>query len=93
MKWQNVFHLKYDKFHLKISSSIVHKNDLFLDPKVHYLSKKQPKTYSLSNLCKIPDIFAYEIVNTRKLARGKPCPRSPGIMPGVDPRGQGVIPR
>jgi len=30
---------------LQISSSIVHKNHLFLDLNVHYLSKKQPKTY------------------------------------------------
>ena len=28
---------------------------------VHYLSKKQPRTYYLSNLCKILDIFANEI--------------------------------
>ena len=34
------------------------KNHHFLDLKVHYLSKKQSKTYFLSNLCKIPDIFA-----------------------------------
>ena len=31
---------EYEKFH----SSIVHKNDLFLDLNVHYSSKKQPKT-------------------------------------------------
>ena len=35
--------LKHEKLHLQISSSIVHKNDLFLDLNVHYLSKKQSK--------------------------------------------------
>ena len=47
---------------LEMSSSIVHKNDLFLDLNVHYLSKKQPKTYFLPNLFYIPDIFANEIL-------------------------------
>ena len=52
--------MKYEKFHFQISSRIVQKNDLFLDLNVHCLSKKQQKTF-LSNLCKIPDIFANEI--------------------------------
>jgi len=42
-------YLNYEKFYLQISSSIVHKIDLFLDPNFHYLSKKQPKTYSFRN--------------------------------------------
>ena len=54
-------YLKYEKFHLQIFSTIVHKNNLFLDMNVHYLSKKQPRTYFLSNLCKILDIFANDI--------------------------------
>ena len=37
---------------------VVHKNVFFY---LNYISKKQPKTYFLSNLCKIPDIFANEI--------------------------------
>ena len=54
---------KYKKFHLQISSSIVHKNDHFLDLNIQYLSKNQPKTYFLLNLCKIPDMFANEILS------------------------------
>ena len=30
-------YMKYEKFHLQISSTIVHKNYLFLDLNVHYL--------------------------------------------------------
>ena len=54
-------YLKYEKFHLQIFSTIVHKNNLFLDMNIHYLSRKQPRTYFLSNLCKILDRFVNEI--------------------------------
>ena len=42
-------------FNLQIFSSIVHKNNLFLDMNVQHLSKKQPRTYFSSNLHKILD--------------------------------------
>ena len=62
-------YLKYEKFHLQIFSTIVHKNNLFLDMNVHYLSKKQPRTYFLSNLCKILDIFANEIFHISNMKK------------------------
>ena len=58
---KNCSYFKYKKIHLQIFSTFVHKNNLFLGMNVHYLSKKQPRTYFLSNLCKIIDIFANEI--------------------------------
>ena len=54
-------YLKYEKFHLQIFSTIAHKTNIFLDMDVHYLSKKQPRTDFLSNLCKILDLFVNEI--------------------------------
>ena len=62
-------YLKYEKFHLQIFSTIVHKNNLFLDMNVHYLSKKQPRTYFLSNLYKILDIFVNEIFHISNMKK------------------------
>ena len=63
---------KCEKLYLQISSSIVHKSDLFLELNVHYLSKKQPRTYFLSNLCKSLDIFGNEICHIFEIEKNLP---------------------
>ena len=62
-------YLKYEKFHLQIFSTTLHKNNLFLDMNVHYLSKKQPRTYFLWNLWKILDMFVNEIFHISNMEK------------------------
>ena len=59
--------MKYEKFHLQIFSTIVHKNNLFIDIIFCYLSIKQPRAYFLSNLSEILDIFVNELFHILKL--------------------------
>ena len=76
---KKITYLKYEKFHLQISSRTVHKNNLFLELNVHYFRSSpklifyqayvkfqiylQMKFFILQNGKKLPFCFSYDRKN------------------------------